>query len=60
MKKIMTKAENFEDEMIEGILSAHPSEFSTVTGDLRRITLQYPLQFVRRVLLDKLICHEPE
>jgi hypothetical protein len=45
MKKIMTKAENFADE----------SPMSR-----GKITLQYPLQFVRRVLLDKLICHEPE
>lgn len=35
MKKIMNKAENFVDEMIEGILAAHPGELTTVAGDLR-------------------------
>jgi len=48
MKKIMNKAENFIDEMIEGILSAHPNELNTVAGDLRRIILQYPFQLVHR------------
>jgi len=35
MKKIMNKAENFVDEMIEGILAAHPGELTTVANDLR-------------------------
>lgn len=35
MKKIMNKAENFVDEMIEGILNAHPGELTTVADDLR-------------------------
>ena len=35
MKKIMNKAENFVDEMIEGILAAHPGELTTVAGDSR-------------------------
>lgn len=35
MKKIMNKAENFVDDMIEGILAAHPGELTTVAGDLR-------------------------
>lgn len=35
MKKVMNKAENFVDEMIEGILAAHPGELTIVAGDLR-------------------------
>jgi phosphoenolpyruvate---glycerone phosphotransferase subunit DhaK len=35
MKKIMNKAEDFVDEMIEGILAAHPGELTTVADDLR-------------------------
>ena len=31
----MNKAENFVDEMIEGILAAHPGELTTVANDLR-------------------------
>lgn len=31
----MNKAENFVDEMIEGILAAHPGELATVADDLR-------------------------
>jgi phosphoenolpyruvate---glycerone phosphotransferase subunit DhaK len=35
MKKIMNKAENFVDDMIGGILAAHPGELTTVADDLR-------------------------
>ncbi|MCC5930279.1 MAG: dihydroxyacetone kinase subunit DhaK [Cyclobacteriaceae bacterium] len=35
MKKIMNKAEDFVDEMIEGILAANPGELATVADDLR-------------------------
>jgi inosine-uridine nucleoside N-ribohydrolase len=48
MKKILNKAENLVDEMIEEILAPHPDKLTTITGDLRRITIHYPLQFVRR------------
>jgi dihydroxyacetone kinase-like protein len=37
MKKIMNKAEDFVDEMIEGILAAHPSELTNTADDLRCI-----------------------
>lgn len=33
----MNKAENFVDEMIEGILSAHPEDLRTVGDDLREL-----------------------
>ncbi len=37
MKKIMNKAENFVDEMLEGILAAHPTELTIAADDLRCI-----------------------
>ncbi len=37
MKKIMNKAENFVDEMLEGILAAHPKELKITNDDLRCI-----------------------
>lgn len=35
MKKFMNKPENFVDEMIEGIVAAHPSQLRYVENDLR-------------------------
>lgn len=37
MKKIMNEAVNFVDEMLEGILAAHPQELTTTNDDLRCI-----------------------
>jgi hypothetical protein len=37
LKKFINKPENFVDEMIQGILYAHPSKLETVHGDLRCI-----------------------
>jgi len=37
MKKIMNDALNFVDEMLEGILAAHPEELTTTNNDLRCI-----------------------
>lgn len=48
MKKVMNKAENLVDEMIEVIPASHPGELTAVTGDLRRNLMQYPRQFVLR------------
>jgi len=38
MKKFINKPENFVDEMIEGILAAHPDQIAVAAGDLRCIT----------------------
>jgi dihydroxyacetone kinase-like protein len=35
MKKFLNKPENFVDEMIEGILAAHPDQLTSVANDLR-------------------------
>ena len=48
MKNIMNKAENLLDDMIGGILAAHPGDSTTVSGYLKRTTIQYLGQFVRR------------
>ncbi|MBC8536101.1 dihydroxyacetone kinase subunit DhaK [Feifania hominis] len=37
MKKMMNAPENFVDEMLEGILAAHPDMLTTAGGDLRCI-----------------------
>ena len=37
MKKFLNKPENFVDEMIEGIIAAHPDQLSYVENDLRCI-----------------------
>jgi dihydroxyacetone kinase-like protein len=37
MKKIMNKPEDFVNEMIEGILDAHPEDLKTVGNDLREL-----------------------
>lgn len=37
MKKFLNKPEAFVDEMIEGILAAHPDKLTSVAGDLRCI-----------------------
>lgn len=35
MKKFMNKPEDFVDEMLEGVLAAHPQQVKTVANDLR-------------------------
>ena len=35
MKKFLNKPENFVDEMIEGIIAAHPDQLACVENDLR-------------------------
>ena len=35
MKKFMNQPENFVDEMLGGILAAHPNQLECVGGDLR-------------------------
>ena len=42
MKKIMNDPVNFVDEMLQGILVAHPNEFKSVNGDLRCIVKAGP------------------
>jgi len=37
MKKIINDPKNFVDEMIEGILAAHPEQLKCVNNDLRCI-----------------------
>ncbi|MBC8176972.1 MAG: dihydroxyacetone kinase subunit DhaK [Deltaproteobacteria bacterium] len=37
MKKFLNKPENFVDEMVEGILAAHPDQLAIVENDLRCI-----------------------
>jgi dihydroxyacetone kinase-like protein len=37
MKKFINKPEDFVDEMLEGILAAHPDQLKNVAGDLRCI-----------------------
>ena len=37
MQKIMNDPKNFVDEMLEGILSAHPKQLKSIAGDLRCI-----------------------
>ena len=35
MKKFLNKPENFVNEMIEGIIAAHPEKLKYVNNDLR-------------------------
>lgn len=42
MKKIMNDPENFVDEMIEGIISAHPDYVKTVGDNLRELVIKNP------------------
>jgi dihydroxyacetone kinase-like protein len=42
MKKIMNDPVNFVDEMLKGILIAHPGQLKTVSGDLRCIVKAGP------------------
>ena len=35
MKKFINKAEDFVEDMLEGIYAAHPQELAFVNGDLR-------------------------
>jgi dihydroxyacetone kinase-like protein len=42
MKKFINKPEKFVDEMLEGILAAHPDKLATAAGDLRCVVTARP------------------
>jgi len=42
MKKFLNKPENFVDEMIEGIMAAHPDRMKYVNDDLRCVVTATP------------------
>jgi dihydroxyacetone kinase-like protein len=42
MKKFINQPEKFVDEMLEGILAAHPDQLTTAAGDLRCIVTARP------------------
>jgi dihydroxyacetone kinase-like protein len=42
MKKFLNRPERFVDEMLEGILAAHPDQLATAAGDLRCVVTARP------------------